>query len=207
MTRDVAEPLSWMTQFARERGLRYEAEPDERWLRVWEPYATLRSPIRYEHVLSSTGAIGSLTLARFVVPSPSSSGPSGGTPKPPREASAWIAITQDVRLSARAAATSDRAGVFGEGLDLVTMPRRRTGDVHFDAAFATFAQSDEDVAGAVGPSVRKLVMGWRAPLHFEIRAGGFVLAPVALAADLQSLTWLVTAVELFGAKAAKPAPG
>jgi hypothetical protein len=188
----VPQPFPWMTQFAKERGLRYEAEPDERWLRVWEPYATLRSPIRYEHVLSSTGAIGSLTLARFVVPG---------------EASAWIAITQDVRLSGRAAATSDRAGVFGEGLDLVSMPRQRTGDVHFDTAFAVFAPSQPDMALAVGPSVRRLVMGWRAPLHFEIRAGGFVLAPVALAADLRSLTWLVTAVELFGEKAAKAAPG
>jgi len=190
----VAAVIPWIAQFAKERGLRYEPEADERWLRVWEPYATLKSPIRYEHALLSTGAIGSLSLARLVVSTPGDG-----------EASAWIAITQDVRLSARAAATSDRPGVFGEGLDLVGMPRRRTGDPHFDAAFATFAPEEHDVTRIVGPSLRKLVMGWRVPLHFEIRSGGFVLAPVALAADARSLAWLVTAVELFGEKAAKSA--
>jgi hypothetical protein len=195
----VVTPVPWIAQFASERGLRYEPEADERWIRAWEPYATLKSPVRYEHALLSTGAGGSLTLARFVV----ATGGGGGSDE--TEASAWIAITQDVRLSARAAATSDRPGVFGEGLDLVGMPRHRTGDARFDAAFASFAPDEGDVARAIGPSLRKLVMGWRVPLHFEVRMGGFVLAPVALAADLRSLAWLVTAVELFGEKAAKGA--
>jgi hypothetical protein len=48
-------------------------------------------------------------------------------------------------------------------------------------------------------------MGWRLPLHFELRSGGFVVAPVALAANPASLAWLVAAVELFGEKAAKSA--
>jgi hypothetical protein len=190
----VVAPIHWIAELAAARGLRYEPEADERWLRAWEPYATLRSPIRYEHALSSTGGGGSLTVARFVV-----------TAAGDAEASAWIAITQDVRLSARAAATSDRRTVFGEGLDLVAMPRRRTGDAAFDGMFASFAPLEEDVSRAIGPSVRKLVMGWRVPLHFEVRSGGFILAPVALAADRPSLEWLVTAVHLFGEKAAKAA--
>ncbi len=190
----MVEAVPWITQFSRERGLRYEPEADERWLRAWEPYVTLKSPLRYEHALLATAATGSLTLARLVVTG------SGG-----EDASAWIAITQDERLRVRAAATSDRASVFGEGLDLIPLPRRRTGDARFDAAFASFAPDDADLATGIGPSVRKLVMGWRAPLHLEVRQGGFVLAPVALAANPASLAWLVRAVELFGEKAAKGA--
>jgi hypothetical protein len=201
----VVAPVPWIAQFAAERGLRYEPEADERWLRAWEPYATLRSPIRYEHALLSTGAGGSLTLARFVVAAPGDDSAASARAGQPAEASAWIAITQDVRLSARAAATSDRPGMFGEALDLVGMPRRQTGDARFDAAFASFAPDGENVARGIGPSVRKLVMSWRLPLHFEVRKGGFVLAPVALAADARSLAWLVTAIELFGEKAAKSA--
>ena len=189
----MVAPIPWIAQLAAERGLRYEPEADERWLRAWEPYATLKSPIRYEHALLSTGAGGSLSLARFVVNTAADA-----------EASAWIAITQDMRLSAtRAAATSDRPGIFGEGLDLVGMPRRRTGDPQFDATFASFAPEEEDVATAIGPSLRKLVMSWRVPLHLEVRKGGFILAPVALAADRRSLEWFVTAIHLFGEKAAK----
>lgn len=186
--------IPWIGQYAAERGLRYEPDADERWLRAWEPYATLKSPIRYEHALLSTGSGGSLTLARLVVTT------EGGV-----EASAWIAIVQDVRLTLHAAATSDKPGTFGEPLDLVSLRRRRTGDAPFDAAFASFAATQEDLAGAITPSVRKLVMGWRLPLHFELRSGGFVVAPVALAANPASLAWLVGAVELFGEKAAKSA--
>ena len=62
-------------------------------MRAWEPYATLRVPLRYEHVLESTGDVGSLTIARLVVES---------------GASAWIAIAQDTRVTGRAAADERR---------------------------------------------------------------------------------------------------
>ena len=184
--------IPWLVDFAAQRGLHYEPDADERWLRVWEPFATLRVPIRYEHTLQSTGSVGSLTLARFVVP-----GPQG------YEASAWIAIAQDIRIDAPAAATCDLGGVFGEPLDLVPMPRQATRDPAFDATFATFAATPEEAARALTPSLRRLVMTWRTPLHIETRRGGFILAPVALPADPPSLSWLLRAIQLFGEKATK----
>jgi hypothetical protein len=204
----VTEPEAWLASYAARSGLSYEPDADERWLRAWEPFATLRAPIRYEHALLATGRTGSITVARMVVE---------GAPRPDGsigEASAWIAIAQDERLGgdARLAATSDfvanrsgvvRPGIFGDSLDLVAMPRRRSGDVTFDAAFAAFAPTPEDLARALTPSLRKLVLGWRLPIHFEVRAGGFVLAPTSLGPDPQSLTWLLGAVQFFGEKAAK----
>ena len=59
----------------------------------------------------------------------------------PTEIGTWIAIVQDVRIDAKAATTSDFGGTFGEALDLVTMPRRPTGDPAFDHVFASFAES------------------------------------------------------------------
>jgi hypothetical protein len=189
----MAEPVPWLADFAARAGLTYEAEPDERWLRVWEPYVTLRNPIRYEHALGATGTTSALTLARFVLT--------------PREGFAvsdegWIAIAQDERLRGTAAATNDPNPIFRD--DATSLPQRPTNDVAFDAAFASFAESDAALA-SITPSVRKLVLGWNAPLHFEIRAGGFVLAPTALRPDAASLAWLLDAARVFANKAA-PSP-
>jgi hypothetical protein len=196
----LTPPVPWIAQYAARKGLKYTPDADERWIRAWEPYTTVRTPLRYDHVLEATGEAGSLTIARFYVLTQMVASTGAMVEG---EASAWIAIAQDLRSQARAAATSDVGRVFGESLDLVTMPRRPTGDAAFDHVFATFAPSDEDLGRAVTPSVRKLALSWQTPVHFELRPGGFILAPVALRADPDSLAWLVRAVHVFGEKAAK----
>lgn len=192
----------WIEAFAAQRGLRYEADADERWLRAWEPYTTLKVPIRYEHALHATGGTGSVSIARAVVELP-------GNPDPmlqaPREVGTWIAIVQDDRMKAKAATTSDFAGVFGEALELASMVRQPSGDASFDHVFASFAESPEALAQALTPSIRKLLLGWRVPVHAEFRPGGFVLAPVSVTADEKGLTWMLNAVHLFGEKATKVA--
>lgn len=193
----MAEAVPWLTDFALRAALKYEPEPDERWLRVWEPFVTLRNPIRYEHALSTTGTTSALTIARFVLaPRPGFAVGDEG----------WIAVAQDERLAAaqgpegRVAATSDVSSVF---LAEASLPRRQTGDPQFDGMFATFAGSDELVVRVLRASVRKLVVGWHAPIHFEIRSGGYVLVPVAVRPDGQSLAWLLDAARVFANKAAK----
>ena len=190
---------SWLGAYAEKHGLAYEPEADERWLRAFEPFVTLRTPIRYADALHATGERGSVSIARLLI-EPSSATP-GGT-----EPSAWIVFSQDDRLpGARAAAASDPppTSPFAEGADLVSLPKRLTGDPVFDRTFAAYAPTDRDLAEAITPSLRKLVLSWRTPLHFEVRPGAFVLAPVALSADQASLSWLLGAVQLFGEKAAK----
>jgi hypothetical protein len=175
----------WLAEYAAREGLRYAPDADERWMRAWEPYVTLRTPIRYEHVLDATESARSLTVARFVTD---------------QEASAWIAIVQDERVRGRAAATSDASG-FAETADLVSVPRRATGDEAFDRVFAVFSPTPDDLALAVTAGVRRLTLSWQIPVHFEIRPGGFIVAPVALPADPASLSWLLRAVRTFGEKA------
>lgn len=194
-------PLYWIDAFARTRGLRYEPEADERWLRAWEPYTTLKVPFRYEHALHATGGSGSISIARAVL---ESQVPVTPQPMPAYEVGSWIAIVQDVRIKARAAVTSDFGSPFAEPLDLVTMPRLATGDAAFDHVFASFAANAEDLATGITPSVRKLLLGWRIPVHAETRAGGFILAPVSLSPDDRGLSWMLEAVHLFGEKATKP---
>ncbi len=188
----MAESVPWIAEYALRAGLTYEPEPDERWLRVWEPYVTMRTPIRYEHALSATGTTNALTVARFVLS--------------PREGFAvgdegWIAVGQDERLTGRVAATNDASPIFRD--DAVSLPRHPTGDAAFDAVFATYAESETALATSLGDSVRKLTLGWRAPIHFEIRAGGYILAPVALRPDATALAWLLDAARVFANKAAK----
>ncbi len=192
--------VGWIAQYAAQRGLRYEPDADERWLRAWEPYTTLKTPVRYEHALYATGSGGSLTLARFSVPTQVMA-PSGGVAEV--EASAWICIAQDVRIAAAAATTNDPGRIFAENIDLVTMPRRPTGDAAFDRSFATFAPTPDDLTTGITPSLRKLLLSWSVPVHAEIRKGGFVLAPVSLGADPNSLSWLARAAHVFGDKASK----
>ena len=188
----MAEPVPWLVDFALRANLRYEAEPDERWLRVWEPYVTLRTPIRYEHAVSSTGETTALTIARFVL-----------SPRPGFAVGdeGWIAIGQDEHLKgARLAATNDPNPIFRD--ENASLPRRVVGDGAFDQVFATYAATDTDLV-ALNSSVRKLVLGWHAPVHFEIRQGGYVLAPTALRPDAASLAWLLDAARVFSTKAGK----
>ena len=197
----MVSPLYWIEAFASTRGLRYEAEADERWLRAWEPYTTIKVPFRYEHALSATGTHGSISIARAVLELPKH--PMSPPEAPAPEIGTWIAIVQDVRITAQAATTSDFGSAFAEPLELVSMRRRGTGDAAYDHVFATFAKSDDDLQKAITPSVRRLLLSWRAPVHAEIRPGGFVLAPVSAAADDKGLTWMLQAVHLFGEKATK----
>jgi hypothetical protein len=178
--------VPWLVDYAARKGFRYAPEADERWMRAWEPYATLRVPVRYEHVLDSTGDVGSLTIARIVL----EEGPS-----------AWIAIAQDVRIQGRAAITNDRGRVFAEPWELVAVPRRATGDEAFDRAFAAFAPTHQDLTQTVNERVRRLALSWQTPVHVELRPGGFVVAPVELRADPSSLSWLVRAVHALGERA------
>lgn len=194
----------WIESFAAQRGLRYEPEADERWLRAWEPYTTLKTPVRYEHALHATGGAGSLSIARAVVETPLPSSPASDRPDAvAREAATWIAIVQDVRIAVKCALSNDFGGVFNEQPDLVPLARRPTRDATFDHSFATYAGTDEDVAKGVTPSLRRLLLSWRTPVHAELRPGGFVLAPVTLPADQQGLAWLLSAITLFGEKATK----
>ena len=198
----MPDPVYWIEAFAAQRGLRYTPDADERWLRAWEPYTTLKVPFRYEHALEATGGTGSVTIARAVVERVMPP-PPPGVPAPPSEMGTWIAIVQDVRLTAKAATTSDFGGIFGEPLEIATMTRRPTGDAAFDHVFASFASTDADLATAITPSLRRLLLSWRIPVHAEIRPGGFILAPVAVTADDRGLAWLLGAVHLFGEKANK----
>ncbi len=196
----MAAPVYWIESFAAQRGLRYAPDADERWLRAWEPYTTLKVPIRYEHVLEATGSVGSITIARAVV---ERAVPPPPAPPMPSEIGTWIAIVQDERMTVKVATTSDFGGIFGEPLEIATMTRRPTGDPAFDHVFATFAASDDDLKTGITPSLRRLLLSWRVPLHAEIRPGGFVLAPVSVMADDKGLAWMLNAVHLFGEKATK----
>ncbi|MFO0663777.1 MAG: hypothetical protein U0174_07495 [Polyangiaceae bacterium] len=204
-----AESVPWLSDFARRAGLRYEPDADERWFRAWEPFATLRVPVHYTHALHATTTDGyaSISIARMAV-----TVKHWGTQMPSEtEVRAWVAIVQDARIDSviqpstgAVAVTSDRGSPFAEPLDLVTLPRQRTGDPAFDAVFASFAKvSLSERPSPISKSLRKLLLSWGVPVHAELRPGGFVLCAPLLPADPASVSWLVTASGIFGEKASK----
>ena len=203
-----AEPVPWLHDFAARAGLRYEPDADERWFRAWEPFATLRVPVHYTHALHTTSPDGhsSISIARMGLTIRAHSPTGAGLVD--TEMRAWVAIVQDARMSALVAdgpvaVTSDRGSAFSETWDLISLPRRMTGDGPFDQVFATFSKT-ADTSKAISKSLRKLLLSWRAPVHAEVRAGGFVLCPTLLPADPASVSWLLTAAGIFGNKATKP---
>lgn len=193
----MSEFLPWLPAFAAQRGLRYEADADERWLRAWEPYTTLRVAIGYAHALHATGQFGSMSVARMELTTPYPL-PTGGT----ASAFAWIAIVQDERIDTKAAVSND-TGILAEPRDTIALALRRTGDFAFDRVFASFAATDADLARAVTPSLRKLLLSWNLPVHAELRPGGFIVSPVSLPPDPTSLAWFLGALPVFGEKASK----
>jgi hypothetical protein len=119
------------------------------------------------------------------------------------EVGTWIAIVQDVRITSRGAVTNDFGSPFAESLDVIPVRRMATGDPAFDHSFAAFAGSEADAAQAISPSLRKLLLSWRVPVHAELRPGGFIVAPVSLPADDRGLSWILDAIVVFGQKATK----
>jgi hypothetical protein len=187
----TAFSIPWIEAAALARGLHYEPEADERWLRAWEPYTTIRIAQNYSHALLATGNVGSLTLSRMTVLSPRG------------EFACWCAIVQDARVSGSFALTNDRLSPFAEASNLITVPRFATGHQEFDAQFTAYSRTAIDGRISVSPSLRKLLLRWNTPVHLELRAGGFILLPTAVRADAEGLHWMLDAVKVVGDKAVK----
>ena len=85
----------------------------------------------------------------------------------------------------------------------MSLPIARTGDPSFDAIFSVFAAAGEDVSRSISPSLRRLLLSFQTPLHADIRAGGYIFAPVALGFDPASLAWLDQAMFSFADKGTK----
>lgn len=189
----MTQPIAWLAQVASRRGLRYQPAPDERWIRVWEPYVTLRVAESYEHALESTGVHGSITVSMFSVRSPYLS-------------RSLLALVQDPRIVRAVAVTNEVGTTFREDPELLSSRRTPTGDAVFDSRYATFRVGADDPSEALSPSLRKLLLGWNVALHLELRPGAFVFAPVGLPLDARSVDWVVEVLPLIAQKAQK-SPG
>jgi hypothetical protein len=74
----VGDIWTWLPDYAATHGFSYEPDADERWLRAFEPFVTLRTPLHYRHALHATMANGagngklSLSIAGFLATRPPS---------------------------------------------------------------------------------------------------------------------------------------
>lgn len=173
--------------------MRYDADPDERPLRVFEPFVTLRRPRRYEHMLHVVRDAGSLWLGRVKVEIEGQRSC----------AESWIALGQGRHFGSAAAASRHDPTPFNQDAHDADLAPQTMPYPDFAAAFHVFAESRADARDAIPRGLQELMLGWGLPLHCELRPDIFVLAPVTLPFDEPSLTWLLAAAKLFGTTAAQ----
>lgn len=159
----VSEVGAW----ARRAGLSFEARPLPDWYRRWEPFDVLVAPERY------FGAVGyALGSSAVAIAEP---WPSEGEAEPlGRDLLAFVA---DARFSFRAAARVG-PGTHLTRVSFLTSAKpteQTTGDTEWDHVAVTYARTPLDAVRGVGPSLRKLLLGWNFQGHIEVRPGGMIV--------------------------------
>ena len=152
--------------FARARGFSYEARPDERWFRHWEPHDTLVSPEYWVNSCTERTPYGI-----FVIAEPWTAG-EGLEP-----------VDRAVVGFAQVAGPTRRASMrVGEPfltrvafLESPPPPQVKLDDPEWDASMTTFARSADDARAAFPPKLRRLLCDRNFRGHLEIRQGGFVI--------------------------------
>jgi hypothetical protein len=152
--------------WAQQQGLRFEALPDQRWFREWEPFETIVAPAAYYAAASWSARRLSITVAEPWTEE--------GDSEPVDRTLLAFASHPELRYRA-----SMRAGDhFLTRVTYVTSPpppQVKLGDAAWDEHVITHAASARQAAAAFTPRLRGLLQrqGFRG--HLELRAGGAIV--------------------------------
>ncbi|NUP08472.1 MAG: hypothetical protein HOW73_20675 [Polyangiaceae bacterium] len=152
--------------FARARGFAYEARPEERWFRHWEPHDTMVAPELWVNSCTERTPYGV-----FVVAEPWTA--NEGVDPVERAVVAFAQIGGPVcRAAMRVGEPFLTRVAF---LESPPPPKVLLGDAVWDEHVTTFAHSIDEAKGAFPPKLRKLLQERGFKGHLEIRRGGFVV--------------------------------
>lgn len=169
----MAEETPWIPpgshairDFAYARRLAWEARPDERWFRHWEPFDTMVAPELWLNAVTERTAWGVHVAAE------------------PWTAGEGLEPIERAVVGFAQVPTPLRRGAMRVGEPFLTKvafleapppPCVKVGDKVWDEHVTTFAASPSEAASAFPPRLRELLRrrGFRG--HLEMRPGGFIV--------------------------------
>jgi hypothetical protein len=156
--------------WASQRGLAYEAHPDDAWFRRWEPYDTMAPPTAYMSSCTWTTATGHVVLVEpWYAPEDAE----------PLERTVLAFATHPALVQRAAARVGEHFNTRTLFLENPPPPEVKLGDALWDAHAATFAASADDARAAFHGRLRRLLAGWGFQGHLELRAGGGLVVHAA----------------------------
>ena len=154
-----------IAEYARLRGLQYQALPDPQWFLAWEPYDVMTGADTYFNSVSFPIPSGTATIAEPWL-APVDSEPLGRI---------LLAFASNPRLVRRAAArVGEHFNTRVAYLEQPPPPTVQIGDPAWDARVVTLAASPSEAAAAFPAGARRLLLDWGFSGHVEIRPGGLV---------------------------------
>jgi hypothetical protein len=187
-----------IAQWAARSGLGYEAFPEERWFRRWEPHDAIAPPTCFFNSCTWVTSPGHVVLVEPWY------APEDGEPLE----RTVMAFAHHPLLQRRAAI---RAGEhFLTRVAYIESPPPPTvtvGDPLWDQHVTTLPASGSEAAAAFHPRLRKLVAGWGFQGHLELRAGGLVLYFAGIRPTPSGYDRLLRIVKELVGKAVAPYPG
>lgn len=175
-----------IASWAARRRLGYEARPDGRWFRKWEPFDTMVSAEAYYNAVTWSVPGGTVTVAEPWI-APLDSEPLGRT---------LLFFAVHPGLTRRAAA---RAGEhFNTRVAYVENPpppRVQLGEPTWDHHATTFAASPSEALAALPRAARELLLGWGFAGHLEVRPGGLVFNQIGIAPDPRPLDGMLAGMQ------------
>lgn len=154
-----------IAEFARVRGLSYDAHPDETWFRRWEPHDTIAPPGAFFNACTWVTNPGMLVLVEPWYAAPDL--------EPLERAVMAFAVHPGIRRRA-AMRVGDYFLQRVAYLESPPPPTVKIGDRTWDEHVVTLAASPSEAASAFHPSLRGLLAGRGFKGHLELRAGGLV---------------------------------
>jgi hypothetical protein len=186
-----------IAQWAGRSGLGYEAFPDERWFRRWEPHDTIAPPTCFFNSCTWITAPGHVVLVEPWYAAEDAE---------PLERTV-IAFAHHPLLQRRAAIRVGEHFLTRVAyLESPPPPTVRIGDALWDQHVTTLAASPSEADAAFHPRLRKLLVGWGFQGHLELRAGGLVLYVAGLAPTPAGYDRLLRIVKELVSKAVAPYP-
>lgn len=162
----VAPGSEVIRAYAASRRLAYEARPDERWFRHWEPYDTMVAPELWLNSVTQHNPWGV-----HVVAEPWTAGE--GLEPIERALVGFAQVPTPLRRAAMRVGEPFLTKVAF--LEAPPPPRVTVGDKVWDTHVTTFAASSSEAVTAFPPRLREYLRQRGFQGHLEMRPGGFVV--------------------------------
>ena len=184
-----------IAQFAQRARLAFEARPDERWFRAWEPHDIIAPPSAFYNSCTWMAPIGNVVLVEPWYAAEDSD---------PLERTVLAFASHPALRSRAAMRVGEHFLTRVAYLESPPPPTVQLGDAYWDRHVVTLAASPSEAAGGFHRRLRKLLGGWGFQGHIELRPGGLVVYFAGLLPDPAGYDRLLAITKEIVNKAVSP---